>query len=349
MNFATRAVIIWATVSVLFFSCDEKKKPDPFHRIGGSIAGFDYQVVYGGDTTDYAHAIDSIFKFVENTFSPHVPGSIISRYNKFQRTDTMFCFVDPQFLFGTVFDMSNEVWKKTQRYFDPTTGPMKKAWSGVGLLRNGTEPNLDSLFEFVGYDETRFVFVEQFGEDNKYRESQLRKHDPRIELDFGKFAYAYALDMAGAYLQERGIRDFRLTLDDIVLCYGFENDTTSAITLTAEGDSLRLSNQAIAIKEFEDKKSYVDPTYGYPIIFDPENTKEYVYVLAPSAVFAEAYAQAFMIMGTDEITAFYDSNKQEPIEVLLLDQLDSQWLSSFTPAFGNALINTAVIDTLSTY
>lgn len=347
MNCRCRALFFFATISCILFACDNKVDSPEVHKLDGTIAGYKYEIIYSGDTTGHAAAVDSIFLLVENAFSPALPNSVVARYNAFTRTDTMFCFRDQNFLFGTVWDMSSEVWRKAMNYWDPTIGPLRRAWVQSALLRDGSEPNLDSLSAFVGYDESRFVFIEQFDDDKTYRESQLRKPDLRTELDFGKMPYAYALDLVGTYFQDRGVVDYKLTLDDVVVCSGFENDTTSAIVLTAGGDSLRLFNRAIAIKDATDKAAYVDPTWGYPLLFDTENTKEYVYVLAPNAAFAEAYAQAFMMMDSEEVSSFYTNYSFEPVDVMILDKFEGEWRSSFTDGFSNAVINTSVTDTLN--
>ncbi|MBL7942306.1 MAG: FAD:protein FMN transferase, partial [Flavobacteriales bacterium] len=261
--------MIWAILSLAVVSCGESKKDLPLMRkITGQCGPYAFEVVYGGDTTDFQHQIDSIFALVDITFNPNKAESVVARYNAFSRTDTMFCFDDHAYLFGSVYDIYKDVYRKTRGYLDPTVGPLESAWATSGSVA----PDLDSLYAFIGFDEGLIDMIEKTDTAGQYVETQLRKADPRIRLNFGKFPYAYALDMVGGFLLEQDITDFRLILDDVVLCHGFSADAITAFPITLENDSVRVINSGAAFRDLDDKMKMMDPAYGYPVSADEENT-----------------------------------------------------------------------------
>lgn len=316
-------------------SCGPGRPPGPVYRkITGQAGPYGYEVVYAGDTTDYAPSIDSIFALIHATFSPEVEGSVVWKFNRFDRTDTLFCFKDSLYLFGTVYDLTKDISIKTQGYLDPTIGPLQQEWA-----KNPQGPDLDSLYAFMGFTESLIDMIEMTDSAGQYRETQLRKADPRMRLDFGKLPYAYGLDMVRSFLQENDLVDFRLVLDDIVLCQGFADNPLSVFPLTTESDSVRVLNRAAAFRDSEDKKRLMDPAYGYPVSADDENSIEALYVLTEGAAMAEGYSRAFMIMNVPGINDFYLQHPEAPVEVLVIYKPEGQWDKAVTQGFEQAIIH----------
>ena len=178
--------------------------------------------------------------------------------------------------------------------------------------------------------------IEKMQDGYKYEETQLRKADPRIELDYGNFPFAYGLDLVDNFLKDRGVNSYKLSIDNIILCKSPSPDSLSIRRLGLV-DSLKVDqrNLAFATLTADQKTGLIDPTYGYPV----DNSVMYVAVLAPDAARAQAYAQAFMIMGVDAMGTFYDSNKEEPVDAFIVFNVDGQNFTASTPGFDSALIH----------
>jgi thiamine biosynthesis lipoprotein len=192
-----------------------------------------------------------------------------------------------------------------------------RAWAEMRAGVADEEPNLDSLFQFVGFDESNFDVIEQF-ENERYRETQIRKRDSRTEIDFGRLLFAYALDHVTDFMRSKGVVNFRLRIGNAYRASQSYTDSLAFVKLefpdTMVSEDLDIHDRAFVFKTVTDKAGLVDGTYGYPV----DNSVEYVGVLAPTALQAEAYATAFLAMGVDEIMRFYDNYPDEEIETLII-------------------------------
>ncbi|GAL00272.1 thiamin biosynthesis lipoprotein ApbE [Nonlabens ulvanivorans] len=92
--------------------------------------------------------IDAIIDMFNQSMSTWVPGSDISRINDGDST------VVVGKAFKEVFDAAQEIYRKTDGYFDPTVGNLVNAY---GFGANGeqtsipSQKQIDSLLQFVGF------------------------------------------------------------------------------------------------------------------------------------------------------------------------------------------------------
>ncbi|MDP4827252.1 MAG: FAD:protein FMN transferase [Flavobacteriales bacterium] len=327
---------IFAFLSIsAFIACSptaDKSIADEFVTISGETQGTTFTVTYR-DTVDYSLALDSIFKRVDGDLSLWVEGSLINRMNDHNRTDTVFAFIDSTRYFSILFDVSYELFKKTNGAFDPTVRPLVEYW-GFGLknMENATPAGVDSILPFVGMIPANFDMIEVYVNTYTYEETQIRKGDPRVKVDFNAIAQGFTVDLVSDYLHRKGIDDYMVEIGGELICKGVNTDSIPwriAVDKPIESNEhiaqgvLKVFNMALATsgnyRKFYEKDGKklahtIDPRTGYPV----DHSLLSVTVMATNAMMADAYATAFMVMGLDETIAFLDENPLLNMHAMLI-------------------------------
>lgn len=325
---------------ILFSQCGEKPQPIIGRAYSGLLFGKPYTIDVVGDSTDYQSQFDSIIHVFQSLFDTNDPMSIVAQFNNLQDIKTGLNFVDSTLVFGVVFDVAKDLNRHTLGYFDPTVMPLKREWM-IAKMSGKIEPNLDSLFEFVGFDEVRVDLIER--EDSSgIPKSNLRKRDKRVELDFSDLAKATALDHIGDFLISKGVLQFKISYSRDIITHGMEVDELNVLPMGVTSDTndlqIRLTNRAFSYTNTQDKQGLVDPTYGYPV----ENEMAYVGVIAPRLVEAKIFAQAFLIMGYEKAGEYYSENEDSKIHSYMFYRQDNALRSASTNGFDEAIIGTGI-------
>lgn len=345
-----RSLFVWIVVSCLvgwaLVSCKNEPKQVPLvgRYYSGVLFSKPYFIDVVGDSTDLQPQFDSVIRLYESLFNGLNPSSLISRINTFSSTDSVFVFNDSTRAFGLVYDMARDLHRVTGEYYDPTIAPLRRAWM-ITKSRGELEPNLDSLYDFVGFElspkgDITIDLNELTIDGYVYQESQIRKGDPRVELDFSSTAPAAAMDAVADLLKERGVKQFRIKYGHSVIAYGSAVDTLSLIPIGVNLDSgdqrIRMLQGAFTYRNAQDKLAMIDPTYGYPV----SNELVYVGIQAPSLFEAEIFSEAFMIMGLERASDYYARNETSKIESFMLYGKDEQLQSASTEGFDRLLLRT---------
>ncbi len=319
-------------------ACGDKKTFLVGKYYDGLLFGKQYQIDVVGDSSNYRAQIDSIVRVYESAFSLSDPNSVLSRFNAWQRTDTVFVFNDSTKVFGVVYGLISDLSRYTMRYYDPTTNPLKRAWI-LANAQGQKEPNLDSLFDFTVFDGAKIDLTEVTPDGYTYLESHIRKADPRIELDFTKIAAANALDQINQFLIGKGAKQVRIQYGRSYIVYGAHNDSLQQVGIGFTNDlgeqKIRLTNHAFTFLTAEDKGGLVDPTYGYIV----NNEMMYVATACPSLAQAEAFAEAFCIMGIEQAGWYYQNDSSSVVQsyIFYLDE-NQQLRNASTNGFDAMLV-----------
>ena len=287
------------------FACNEAGNDDGFIRERGYALGTTYNISYEviTDSISYKDEIESIFSQVNQSISTYLPTSDISRINRGDSTVT----VDKHF--RAVFAKSKEIWKNSNGFFDPTVGALVNAW-GFGPeagLRNITQKQLDSILGFTGFDKV------ELDENN-----HVIKQHPNVYLDFNALAKGYTIDLIGAFLESKNIKNYSVEIGSEVLTKGSKAAFTrnwlvaieSPTVNTSEKTSVakvRLFNTAYAASG-NYRKFRVDETTGEHFVhtIDPKTGQPQrsnvlsTSVIAKTCMEADGYATALMVMPLEE-------------------------------------------------
>jgi thiamine biosynthesis lipoprotein ApbE len=314
-------------------ACD--RSADNQRKVGETLAGKAYTgLLFGrpysidavGDSVNRQAMIDSILLRYEQMFNTADPQSTLSRFNAFQRKDTLFAFQDEHGIFSRVYNAALAMNDSTNGFYDPTTAPAKRAFA-LASQDEKYRPNMDSLTLQMGFHEGNVVWSNQ---DQPGTERQLVKLNPRLELDLMPLAGACAMEEIMDRLFRAGLQQVRIQYDRGTYTRGTAVPGLNVVSLT-ESDRgmsapLFLDSAAFFTYTGEQKPLCINPKTGYPAMTDVA----FDAVVAPSMVQAVAFSEAIMAMGTEGMKYYFESNKYSTIEAFVVST-DS--LASFTGAF----------------
>lgn len=288
---------------LLFMSACREMKPQLIRNFNsGPALGTSYNITYLAEKElDYQTEIDSVFDAVNRSMSTYIKSSDIARINSGDTT----VIVDQ--MFREVFELSKEVYRKTNGYFDPTVGILVNAWGfGPGEQMPLDSAKVDSLLRYVGFHKV------SLNTDN-----QVHKEYPEIQFDFNAVAKGYAIDRLAVLLERKGLRDFLVEVGGEVVTKGENRIRKKPWVVGIENPQsngerrfkamIQLKNRALA-SSGNYRKFRIDPMTRekYVHTIDPKTgfTKNSrvlgANVIAGTCARADAYATAFMAWDLEE-------------------------------------------------
>lgn len=196
MSLFYNRIILFLAFFLTLCSCKGDSTANPI-KLRGLAFGTSYNITYfDKDQTDFTKAVDSLFYLINRSMSTYIPNSDISKINSGDNTVLVDVY------FKEVYQKSSRIYKETEGIFDPTIGILVNAW-GFGPekpLNNLDSANVKRLLKLVGFDKV--------GLDNK----RISKTNDSIYFDFNAIAKGYAVDIAGRFLENKGITDYLIEI-----------------------------------------------------------------------------------------------------------------------------------------
>lgn len=277
-------------------------KQKPYITNSGKIFGTFYNITYSSDI-DLSKEIKSTLMQVDNSLSPFNRQSIITAINN--NSEAL-----PDEMFTHVFTLAQEISGKTDGAFDITVAPLVNAW-GFGFKKGITPDSaaIDSLRQFVGYGTVALT------------EGRITKRHPQTMLDCSAIAKGYGCDAVAAMLDAQGVENYMVEIGGEVVTKGkngkggvwtigiskpTDNPTTSSNELheiiAISDKSMATSGNYRNFREENGRKiaHTIDPRTGYPV----QHSLLSATVIADDCATADAYATAFMVMGTEKAISF---------------------------------------------
>lgn len=332
------------------FSCGTPQpvSSEIVHR--GETQGTTYMVKYHGVDSVPQAAIDSVLEAVDVEFNLWRPESRINAINAFDRSDSLFQFVDGSGLWSSIWAQTLDLHVASQGAFDPTVQPLVELW-GFGLTKRAevTDEDVQALMPHVGLSFER-IDLNEVSEANQYRFTTVRKRNPQTRIDFNGIAQGMTVDLLAELLQFRGASDFMVEVGGEVRCGGKRSDGNPwriAIDRPIESQDgldqremqavVGISDAAICTsgnyrKFYEEdgiKRSHtISPFNGYPV----QHSLLSATVHAVNASTADALATACMVWGPEEgqrfIEAYRETNPFERIEAYFIsDRGNGEWVT----------------------
>ena len=291
---------------LLFSSC----KKNEIHRYSGEVFGTYFSITYiGEENPDLPRQVDSIFQNINHLYSIFDTASLVSKLNQNEP-------VVPRADFAAMVRNALEISAKTDGAFDITVGPLVNLW-GFGNEKADTvsQAAIDSVRQFVDYRKVRI------GDDGT-----VIKDDSRIKLDFNAIAKGKAVDDVAEFLVRNGYTDCLVDIGGEVRAEGTKpggkawrvgiqipTDTKDGVVeadyiFEMTGRSVATSGNYRNYKEINGERynHIADPRTG---VCRSSNLLS-VTVIADDCATADAYATAFMVMGTDEAMAFLQKHPE---------------------------------------
>jgi thiamine biosynthesis lipoprotein len=291
--------IFFGIILVLLFSCSNPSQKIHKVMFTGEAQGTYYAITYfDNQNRNLQLQVDSLLNAFDQSVSIWIPNSIISRINNNDSSTEVDSW------FKGNFDLSKEVFIKTNGAFDPTVGPLVNAW-GFGFTDRMKVDSaiVDSLLPLVGFDKVKIV------------KNRVVKDDDRIQFDFNAVAQGYSVDIVGDLLESHGIDNYLIDIGGEVLGHGEKPDGSywkvgieKPKDNASYGEGLKaivkLKNRALATsgsyRKFYEENGVryshtIDPKTGFPV----QHSLLSVSVLADDCGVADAWATAFMVVGVE--------------------------------------------------
>ncbi len=309
-----------------------KPKKPAYHSAEGHIYGTSYHIKYE-HTEKLDAALYAEMKKADNSLSMFNKNSTISRINS-GASDIADSLV------RKVFGMSQEISRKTGGAFDVTVAPLVDLW-GFGRERRNdvSKAEVDSILSFVGISKVDM------------RGDTILREDPRTELDFSAIAKGLGVDLVAEYLDKQGVENYFIEIGGELVAKGKnasgENWTIGINQPATDGENGRSSIAAVIQSEekiavatsgnynnfyIRDGKKIahtINPLSGYP----SEQHLLSVTVLAPSCAVADAYATAFMVMGTDSAENLLATDSTLSAFFIYADSLSGELRTKYSEGF----------------
>ena len=254
-----------------------------------------------GDSTNTARALDTAWAelaLLGDIMSPWQARSELARLNAAAANERFACSSD---LYAAI-DSALRIAEETGGAFDPTTGPLSRAWDVYGAGRVPAAEELAEARVRVGW---RAV-----ARDPANRTVRFTR--PGMSLDLGGAARGYALDQAATTLREQGIARALIDLDGEVLA--ISNREPWQTTVPSPGDRqtpafrLGLTNATLSTAAQTERGvsvggvrhgQIIDPATGLPVRGEAS-----VSVVTRSATRATALSGALLVMGRERAAGY---------------------------------------------
>lgn len=342
-----RRMLLLLVVAVGLLSCTDA---DRYVTISGYAQGGTYSVKFNMKDVKVSpeqirDSVDSILRAVDRSLSGYNRNSLLSRFNEGEG-------IVPDSLFADMFSKAYSVYEKTGGVVDAASAPLFDMW-GFGF-KAGELPSAEDVERVkAGCGMDRMCPEIVPGPSGKIDPAQmllphLRKDDaPLPELNYNAIAQGYSCDLVASYLYSIGVKDMMVDIGEIY-CDGLNPSGRSwsigidapvdgnnepgamiqAVFNVPEGPHGVVTSGNYRKFYVRDGRKYahtIDPRTGFPV----EHNLLSATVLAPDAMWADAYATYCMVVGLEEAVSFIES--QPGIEgCLIYDGEDglASWRSS---------------------
>ena len=306
MNFrvqATASLLLCLCVCCLSLASCTREAP----VLTGTTMGTTYNVIVPrlkkSDQANLKSQVDARLEAVNASMSAYQKNSSISRFNESVQTD--WFAVSPGF--ALVTDTALDIASRTGGAFDPTVGPLVKLW-GFGKEQGNSVPTEDEISKLVAL--TGFENL-QVDADS----SAIKKSISNLQLDLNAIAKGYAVDLLAAEVAAFGYQNYLVEIGGELRVSG----------VNADGDPWRIGIERPDVGNAGDRKQrglflsaggiatsgdyrnafvsdgvryshIIDARTGSPVSHDLAS----VTVVADSAMLADGWATALMVLGPDE-------------------------------------------------
>lgn len=296
---------------------------ESYIKDSGMIFGTIYSITYQYHE-NLKSDIEDVMQQVDNSLSPFNKSSVITAINNNTSTKADKYLTE-------VFTLAQTVNKETDGAFDITVAPLVNAW-GFGF-RSGTRPTdtqTDSLLAIVGQEKVTL------------KDGEIIKSDPRIMLDCSAIAKGFGVDKVAEFLAGKGIENFLVEIGGEISARGKNSRGTEwnigvtkpvddSLSINQENQTvLQITNKAMATSGnyrnfyYEGGKKYahtINPHTGKPAQSDILSAT----VIAQTCAVADAYATAFMVLGSEKAKEILKKHPELQAYLILSD--NSVWQS----------------------
>ncbi len=330
---------------------DVISEPSNYFQTTGYAQGTTYNVIYKDEKKrDLSKTVDSILKAFDQELSIYVDSSTISIVNKLPKDSSLQLMNKP--LFEACFRLAKTVYNKTNHSFNPAIYPLVKYWGFLNFEQGDTlhlQSEIDSLLHIIDFSDSAIFILPGDNYNIIYKKQTA-------SFDFNAIAQGYSVDVIANYLDKLGIQHYMIEVGGELITKGVNSKGATwkigidkPIENSKPGEEefqiiAGLSNHALATsgnyRKFYEKDGIkyshtIDPTTGKPVQHQLLSTT----VITKNCALADAYATAFMVMGTEKTKTFIQDNPDLQLSVYLISSDSTgNWTTWQTEDFGNFIV-----------
>jgi FAD:protein FMN transferase len=290
---------------IVFFSCAKKQQRKTYLELQGYTVGTTYLIQYDANSGNLKKEIGDLFAEMDRSINVSNPSSVLSKMNSNDSGVTVNNHI------SALFNLSSQVYKETEKAFDPTIEPVVSWWGKD--VKKFIYPELvdsstfDSLKALTGFS------------DLYASGGTVIKKRSGIQLNFRNIYEGYMADKIADLLNSYNVLNYRIEIGGKLKTkgndqkgkpweIGLDDPTDNAkrrpllavAPLNGNGFAMAGSYRDFYTKG-EMKLSFtIDPATLRPV----DHTLISAAVFAPSAAEAQAYANAFLVMGVEKTKIF---------------------------------------------
>lgn len=335
-----KLLIIFTLVIV---SCGPKQDPKKPQTFVGNAIGTTYGIkLFHEEKIDITADVSQIIDMFNESMSTWLPDSKI---NKINAGDATVVVGKP---FKEVFDAAQEIYRKTDGYFDPTVGNLVNAY-GFGAQGEQDEipsqEKIDSLLQFVGFYK---MDIQETDVPDTYQVTSTQKG---MYLEYNAIAKGTLVDYIARMLDGKGVENYIVEVGGEVLTKGTNmekdvpflvgiNDPKSGADGTKTLIAVNLQDKAMA-GSGNYRKFKVDETTGveYVHTVDPITGLAQpsqvigVNVIATTCTLADGYATALMAMPLNKSRQLLKNIPEIEVIIMYIDE-NGMLRFELTPGFN---------------
>ena len=288
------------------------------------VYGTTYNIVYfSDDELQLKTQIDSLFNVIDMSMSTYNSNSLITKINNNEDVE-----LDNHFKF--VFNVSKNIFNKTNGYFDPSIGPLVNSLNFGPKNYDIPSVNLKTL---VGLDKFNVI------------ENKLNRPLNSF-IDFNAIAKGYSVDLISNFLIINNITNYIVEVGGEIRSSGINLDGNQNWRVgldTPRFDGLQkelykifnLKNSSMATSGVYRKFKIDSLGNKYAHIINPKTGYSSttnilsVTVISENCIEADAYATALQLMSIDEIAILANKNSDISIFIIYYDDNNEMKDASF--------------------
>lgn len=273
--------------------------------------------------------IDSLLETLNHQVSTYILDSQIVKFNQSKKLS--WRKIDNDFL--SIVEAAKIVSESTKGALDITISPLVDLW-GFGLKQQKAVPKTDQIkkvMPYIGY---------QLLEINPENTS-LRKTHPNLRIDLSSIAKGFAVDKLSDFLNKQGLINHLVEIGGELKASGLnQSEKKWRIAIeqpdqsnTTAQHGIEIGNRALAtsgdyrnyfVEKGVRRSHIIDPHTGYPI----KHNLASVTVLHNSAMLADAYATALLVMGDKKGKLFAKEKNLDVFMIIRKEDKFEFWSSS---------------------
>ena len=338
LNYAKK-LSVFLLLAMALCGCSRVEGPHLLEAHGQTM-GTDYTVKvvgnFPGGESALREQVDALLKHYNDEISTYDPNSALSTFNQQQSTAPYPISQD----MADILIEALRIGQKTDSLLDVTVGPLVNLWGFGPDKRPVKIPTAEQIAQARLRIGINHLHVEVSSDH-----ATVRKDLPDIYVDLSTFGEGFGADKIAEFLEAHGMQNYLVDIAGASRSRGLNSNgepwrlgiqkptdeyMEAQAVITPNGRAVSTSGSYRNYYELDGRRysHIIDPRTGMPITHRLVSAT----VIAETALEADGWDTALMVMGTEKALQFADKNHLAVYLVTKTDKgLDVQYSTAFAP------------------